>query len=71
MNHHAPIKFKECIHEALYFGSGDYYLICEECGRFWVMVGLEGDKPDSTHSNIGKASGLSGERRVADLKTGD
>ena len=73
MNHFEPQKvYKECIHESLYFGSGDYYLICENCGRYWVMVGPNGgDVGDSTISNIGEAAGLSGEKRVVDLKTED
>ena len=71
MNHHNPIPLKECIHEALSFGSGDYYLICDECGRYWVMVGNNGDEPDPSQSNIGAAASLSGERRVTDINAGD
>lgn len=46
----------ECLHESLFFGSGDLYLICEECGRFWEME-------DSYENNVGEACGLSGEVR--------
>lgn len=27
---------KHCEHPKLYFGSGEFYIICAECGRFWV-----------------------------------
>ncbi len=47
----------ECLHEEIYFGSGDYYLICEECNRYWVME-------DPYENNVGKACELSGERRT-------
>ena len=33
------------------------------------MIGSDGDNPDTTQSNIGKAAGLSGECMVVDLKT--
>ena len=29
-------KQQECRHDKLIFGSGDYYVFCEECGRSWV-----------------------------------
>lgn len=25
-----------CNHDRLFFGSGDYYVICEECHQYWV-----------------------------------
>lgn len=36
----------DCKHNRLYFGSGDYYIFCEECNRFWVITG-QGDNADS------------------------
>jgi hypothetical protein len=48
----------ECEHRTLYFGSGDYYLICRECNRYWRME-------DNYVSNVGKAANLSGQDRTA------
>ena len=32
-------KRKECQHERLDFGSGDYYIFCHDCGRAWRIEG--------------------------------
>lgn len=34
---------KLCKHEKLVFGSGDYYVICSDCGRFWIADDDRGD----------------------------
>ena len=40
-------KQKVCDHEHLYFGSGAYYLICRDCGQFWVAISNQADNmPD-------------------------
>ena len=55
-----------CLHEALYFGSGDYYLICKKCNRFWAMLAIGNNQfAGSDRHNQGAASGLSGIPRVA------
>lgn len=48
---------EECLHETLYFGSGDYYLICRACSRYWRME-------DHCTNNVGEACKLSGQDRV-------
>jgi hypothetical protein len=53
----------ECLHEKVYFGSGDYYIFCLTCDRRWVTINRD-EKIDSTISNNGAQSGLSGEQRV-------
>jgi hypothetical protein len=40
-----------CIHAKLTFGSGDYYLFCQECGAWW---GQEGAELRSARARIGK-----------------
>lgn len=35
----------DCNHNRLYFGSGDYYIFCDECKRSWVISG-DMDYPD-------------------------
>ena len=47
----------KCLHEELYFASGDFYLICDECNRYWRME-------EQYVSNVGKACLLSGEKRT-------
>lgn len=29
---------EECSHEKLYFGSGGYYIFCDNCSRTWVAI---------------------------------
>lgn len=48
-----------CLHEELTFGSGDYFIFCSKCNRTWII-----DERDGKMSNIGRASGLSGEKRI-------
>jgi hypothetical protein len=47
----------ECVHENLYFGSGDFYIFCEDCGHTWQSQGNE-------HNLHAQACQLSGQRRV-------
>ena len=44
----------KCSHHSLYFGSGDYYIFCEDCNRHWV-----------TKDTVAKLSTLSGKSRSA------
>jgi hypothetical protein len=30
---------EECFHPELTFGSGDYYIFCNRCGRKWATMG--------------------------------
>jgi hypothetical protein len=53
----------DCLHEDIYFGSGDYYIFCAICFRRWVTINPD-EQIDSTISNNGAQSGLSGEHRV-------
>ncbi len=57
-----------CLHEKLSFGSGDYYLFCDDCRCSWVMRVEQALQPgelvEGIDHNQGEASGLSGERRV-------
>jgi len=55
---------KDCEHENLMFGSGDYYIFCTECPAKWVVAGNNSDENSPQESNIGVGAGLSGERRV-------
>lgn len=50
-------EVKDCGHKRLFFGSGDFYIICEDCNMYWVS---EEDDQHNQGSNIN----LSGERRV-------
>jgi len=47
----------DCEHKKLMFGSGDYYIFCEECHKSWIME-------DDHKNNVGLISQhLSGEFR--------
>lgn len=48
-----PRERAHCKHERLNFGSGDYYICCQNCGRSWVQKGAVGDEADA--SNLTKA----------------
>jgi hypothetical protein len=37
---------RQCPHDTLSFGSGAYYVICQDCLQYWVATGNQGDKPD-------------------------
>ncbi len=62
----ADIVDKDCKHETLRFGSGDYYIFCAnpKCFRSWIMKG-DLDTVDVDRSNIGVGQNLSGEERKA------
>lgn len=53
----------ECRHERLRFGSGCYYLFCDDCYQKWVAVKIDADEPDHT-CNEGAGGSLSGEPRT-------
>ena len=44
-------KQQACDHPTLYFGSGDYYVMCRECSRTWVKAGLGSDFADPDFIN--------------------
>lgn len=54
---------EECMHETIWFGSGDYYIFCE-CGASWVFRNPVNEQPAPELANKGKRALLSGERRV-------
>lgn len=49
-----------CNHSTLFFGSGDYYVMCKECSRTWVKVELENDDADPEFVN----DAITGHERV-------
>lgn len=51
---------KECRHEKLTFGSGDFYIFCVDCQRSWVHRDMRNDQPSYDHSPLD----LSNEYRV-------
>lgn len=53
-------KQRECNHPTLYFGSGDYYIMCRRCARTWVKAGLQTDDADPEFVN----DTVTGEERV-------
>lgn len=50
---------QNCNHSTLYFGSGDYYVMCKECSRTWVKAGLGSDQADPEYVN----NSITGEER--------
>lgn len=34
-----PMAKEHCEHKRLGFGSGAYYLICQDCNQYWAAVG--------------------------------
>jgi hypothetical protein len=55
-----PEKQQACNHPTLTFGSGDYYVMCRECSRTWVKVGMASDEADPEFIN----DTITGEARV-------
>ncbi len=50
-----------CNHESLAFGSGDYYVTCQQCGLFWVMMGRDRPEYAATRADATlEAGGLNG-----------
>jgi len=49
---------KDCKHEKLTFGSGDFYVFCVDCTRSWVHC-QNGDQPCYEHGQ-----NVTGEYRV-------
>jgi len=52
-----------CQHRKVAFGSGDYYLICQDCGAWWCMISKTNGKPAPEDSNKGIGATLSGSVR--------
>jgi len=46
-----PEKQQICSHSTVLFGSGDYYVMCKDCSRTWVKVGLAKDEADPDYVN--------------------
>lgn len=46
---------KDCRHETLTFGSGDYYIFCQECNACWAAVSHI--QPEYGHDAQGKPIG--------------
>ena len=44
-------KQQACNHPTLFFGSGDYYVMCRECSRTWVKVKRGADEADPEYVN--------------------
>lgn len=55
----------QCRHERLRFGSGDYYLFCQDCPARWVCSGSMRDEGAPELANQGVGCSLSGELRCA------
>lgn len=66
----SAVAREDCKHERLFFGSGDYYLLCHECGGKWVCSDplIDVGAPDLANKGVGVA--LSGEVRAAVMKSG-
>lgn len=50
---------KDCFHEKLTFGSGDFYIFCVDCTRSWVHRSMENDSVSYEHGQ-----NVAGEYRV-------
>ena len=61
-----------CTHDRLHFGSGDYYIFCDDCSATWVhKVFGGGADNDLGGSNQSTAQGrLSGQRRTKEHDNG-
>jgi ribosomal protein S27E len=62
-------KREDCEHDSVYFGSGDLFVFCQECGASWCMYEPTDremkSSPDT--ANKGKGMYLSGKiRKKAD-----
>ena len=52
---------EDCQHTTLMFASGAFYIICQECFKYWVAIGNDGDADiDYSRGN----STVSGQIRV-------
>ena len=47
----SPEKQQACKHATVTFGSGDYYVMCKDCSRTWVKVGMATDDADPNYVN--------------------
>ncbi len=59
------IPVEQCSHITLRFGSGDYYLICMDCGAQWVRKSISTDRAAPEEANKGVGGSLSGKVRVS------
>lgn len=50
----------KCPHKKLFFGSGDYYVICDDCTRTWVKTKPQTDEACAEDCN----NAVTGEYRV-------
>jgi len=53
----------QCRHPKLNFGSGDYYIFCHDCGRWWCTIEPANHRPSPWLANKGVGAQLSGEER--------
>jgi len=58
------IPRKECPHDKLQFGSGDYYIFCQACGAWWGHIEPNGQKLSPETANQGIGGQQSGTVRV-------
>lgn len=63
---------KDCNHETIRFGSGDYYVFCQDCPAAWVFKDRFGntDEPCAAKSNQGVGGQLSGQPRIVRPENG-
>jgi hypothetical protein len=64
------VNREECEHKAIYFGSGDYYLFCHNCGARWVCTNEVRDIGSPELANKGVGCTLSGSVRIAFTPSG-
>lgn len=55
---------EKCNHEKLYFGSGDWFVICTNCHQFWAKEVLEGHERRFNND-------ICGEFRIKEVKIDD
>lgn len=56
----------ECRHPNLHFGSGDYYIFCHDCGRWWCTIDPTTHDVRPDLANLGVGSQLSGQVRTGE-----
>lgn len=55
---------KNCPHNEIQFGSGDFYIFCHACHSSWAMISKDLTTIDPTEANQGLGSQQSGSKRV-------
>jgi hypothetical protein len=58
-------KPEECRYPTVHFGSGDHYIFCHDCGRWWCTIDPSTHLVDPTLANRGVGGQLSGQARRA------